>query len=138
MNIYKCVYIYIYIVLNHFLHISIKHQKSPQPSGHNMAQNRASNRAAKQSSIRDAVESSRSSDERSDGEHGAMATGVYGGFHSHGKYQKYGWFIRTNPTKIWMIWGGTPVSGNLHPYIYIYTYILCSVGIYMGIRMTSE
>ena len=34
-----------------------------------------------------------------------------------------GWFIMENPNPKWMIYRGTPISGNLHIYICIYIYI---------------
>ena len=37
----------------------------------------------------------------------------FGGFHTHGGTQFYGWFIGKIPLR-WMMTRGSPISGNLH------------------------
>ena len=47
------------------------------------------------------------------GFHGDQLLTLTGAFHYRG-ITPNGWFIRESPIKLGMIYGGTPVSGNLH------------------------
>ena len=48
------------------------------------------------------------------------------GFHSHGGYPPKAWFMSGKIPWKWMMTGGTPISGNLHIYIYSpYVYYCC-------------